>query len=170
MIKFVSARPIKTIQRNRISASKLPSQRPTKKRKIPLKTIWVIFISFTLIYGGFLLFKSTLLNTTYIITKIQYYVKDVKIYNDPLLYKTISAQIKQENYNVVRFQKNDLLATLQTTYPFIKDMAITFIADNVVRVKLTFQEPELIIRNQSHKFGVFRGHIFPILSGNVLGQ
>jgi hypothetical protein len=28
----------------------------------------------------------------------------------------------------------------------------------------------LIIRNQSHKFGVFRGHIFPILSGNVLGQ
>jgi hypothetical protein len=110
------------------------------------------------------------LNTTYIITKIQYYVKDVKIYNDPLLYKTISAQIKQENYNVVRFQKNDLLATLQTTYPFIKDMAITFIADNVVRVKLTFQEPELIIRNQSHKFGVFRGHIFPILSGNVLGQ
>lgn len=170
MIKFVTARPIKKIQRTREYTNNPTQQGLTKKKKIPLKTIWIIFISFTLLYWAFILFKSTLLNKSYVIAKIQYYVKDVKIYNDPVLYKEISAQIKQENYNVVRFQKNDLLAKLQERYPFIKDMKITFIADNVVRVKLVFQDPELIIRNQLYKFGVFRGHIFPILSGNALGQ
>ena len=150
MIKFVTARPIKNIKRTRLSSSSSTTKGPNKKRKIPLKTIWIIFICFTLIYGGFLLFKSTLLNKNYVITKVQYYLKDVKAYNDPALYKEISADIKQENYNVVRFQKNDLLARLQTSYPFIKDMTITFIADNVVRVKLVFQNPELIIRNSEY--------------------
>ncbi|MEI7562208.1 MAG: hypothetical protein WCJ39_00340 [bacterium] len=170
MIKFVKARPVKKIQRTREYSATPTRPGLTKKRKIPLKTVWIIFICCTLLYGGFLLFKSTLLNKDYVITKVQYYVKDVKMYNDPALYKEISADIKQENYNVVRFQKNDLLAKLQMNYPFIKDMKITFVADNVVRVQLVFRKPELVIRNQSTKFGVFRGHVFPLLSGNALGK
>lgn len=169
MMKFVSTRPIKKIQRTREYTSNPTRQGLTKKKKIPLKTIWIIFISFTLIYGGFLLFRSTLLNTTYIITKVQYYVNDIKAYTNPLLYKEISAQIKKENYNVIRFQKNDLLAKLQEKYPFVKDITITFITDNAVRVNLIFQEPELIIRNQQQKYGVFRGHTFLLAPKDLLG-
>jgi hypothetical protein len=93
----------------------------------------------------------------------------MKTYTNLLLYKEISTQIKKENYNVIRFQKNDLLAKLQEKYPFVKDITITFITDNAVRVNLIFQEPELIIRNQQQKYGVFRGHTFLLAPEDLLG-
>ena len=170
MIKFVKAKPIKQISRTRFPSQASSTKNNSKNKKIPLKTIWIIFISVTLMYGGFLLLKGTLFNKQYVITRVQYYVKNIQTYSDPTLYKAISAEIKSENYNVVSFQKNDILAKLQVRYPFIKDMSITFVGTNVVKVYLVFQQPELIIRNQTQKFGVFRGHVFPINSGNLLGQ
>jgi len=76
----------------------------------------------------------------------------MEIYGDFNLYKAISAEIKQENYNVVRFNKNTILAQLQTTYPFLKDLVITFMDANRVKVDILFQEPQLIIRNADQKY------------------
>jgi hypothetical protein len=104
----------------------------------------------------------------YTIDVINYDSGDIKIYDDPYLYKAISTQIQQENYNVVRFNKNTILATLQQSFPFIKDISITFVNANTVKVKLSFDDPQLIIRNADQRYGVFRGHIFPIYSGNTL--
>lgn len=92
------------------------------------------------------------------------------MYGDPYMYKAISSQIKKENYNIARFNKNTILAWLQDTYPFLKDMTISLVGSNTAKVDLIFQEPELIIRNYNLKFGVFRGHIFSIYSGDSLGK
>jgi hypothetical protein len=105
----------------------------------------------------------------YTIDTINYDSGNIQVYDDPYLYKAISAQIKKENYNVVRLNKNTILATLQQSFPFLKDMKITFINANTVKVDLVFQEPQLIIRNAQQRYGVFRGHIFPIYSGNTMG-
>jgi len=115
------------------------------------------------------LLKNTLFAQQYTIDNVQYYVSNMKTYGDPVMYKAISDQIKKENYNVVRFNKNEILAWLQTNYPFIKDMIITFVSTNTVRVDLIFQTPELIIRNYNLKYGVFLGHIFSISSWDALG-
>ena len=135
-----------------------------------MKVIWIVFGIFVLVYGSFLLLKNTIFNTKYVITQVNYDSGNLTQYDDPYMYKAISAQIKQENYTIVRFQKNTILASLQMSYPFIKDMVIEFTTANTVKVSLIFQEPELIIRNQTLKFGVFRGHIFPIYSGDSLGK
>ncbi|MFA7717480.1 MAG: hypothetical protein WC875_02095 [Candidatus Absconditabacterales bacterium] len=171
MIKFVIPRPVKKIHRSRmtIDTEKKISRKVLSRRRVPLKTIWIIFIVFVLIYGGFLLLKNTLFAKQYTIDTINYDSGDIQIYDDPYLYKAVTAQIKQENYNVVRFNKNTILATLQGSFPFLKDMTITFINANTVKVDLIFQEPQLIIRNADQKYGVFRGHIFPIYSGNTMG-
>ena len=141
----------------------------SKRRRFSLKMIWIIFIVFTLIYGWFLLFKNTLFAPKYTITTVNYSTGDMQIYGDFNLYKAISAEIKQENYNVVRFNKNTILAQLQTTYPFLKDLVITFMDANRVKVDILFQEPQLIIRNADQKYWVFRWYIFPISSGDSRG-
>lgn len=132
--------------------------------------IWIVFWVFVVVYGSFLLLKNTLFDTQYVITQVTYDSGNLAQYNDPHMYKSISAWIKQENYTIVRFQKNTILASLQDRYPFIKDMVITFTTANTVKVSLIFQDPEMIIKNRDLKFGVFRGHIFPIYSGDSLGK
>jgi hypothetical protein len=59
---------------------------------------------------------------------------------------------------------------MQTKFPFLKDMTITFLSANEVKVNLVFSEPELIIRNQNLRFGLFHGYVFPLYSGNTLGK
>jgi hypothetical protein len=171
MIKFVIPRPVQKIHRSRmtIDAEKKISRKVLSRRRVSLKTIRIIFIVFVLIYWGFLLFKNTLFAPEYRIDVVNYESGDVQIYGDPYLYKAISSQIKQENYNVVRFNKNTILAILQPDFPFLKDMTITFVNANTVKVDLDFQEPQLIVRNADRKYGVFRGHIFPIYSWDKMG-
>jgi hypothetical protein len=169
MIKFVVSRPVRKIHRPVYHGETERRFSGQKKKRIPLKTIWIMFGIFVLIYGSFLLLKNTLFAQEYTITKVQYNPSDIKQYGDPYLYKAISSQIKSENYNVARFNKNTILAGLQASYPFIKDMTITFVTTNTVKVDLIFQTPELIIRNYNFKYGVFRGHIFPIYSGDSMG-
>lgn len=122
-----------------------------------------------LVYWSFLLLKNTLFAQKYTITTVQYNVSDIKTYGDPYMYKAISSQIKKENFAIARFNKNTILAWLQDKYPFIKDMIITFVSTNTVRVDLIFQIPEVLIRNYNFKYGVFRGHIFPIYSWDAMG-
>ena len=169
MIKFVVSRPTRKIQRTPYQGEPDRRFKGQKKKRIPLKTIWIIFWIFVLIYWSILLLKNTLFNQEYTITKVLYNVSDIKLYGDPTMYQTITAQIKKENYNIVRFNKNTILAWLQTTYPFIKDMLISFVTTNTVKVNLFFQTPELIIRNYDLKYWVFLGYIFPINSWDLLG-
>ena len=168
MIKFVVSRPVQKIHRPAYQWESDRRFKGQKKRRIPIKTIWLIFWIFVLIYGSFLLLKNTLFAQEYTITTVQYNPSDIKMYGDPYMYKAISSQIKKENFTIARFNKNTILAWLQNTYPFIKDMTISFVSNNTVKVDLIFQTPELIIRNYNLKYGVFRGHIFPIYSWDAL--
>ena len=169
MIKFVVSKPTHKIHRPAYQWESDRRFKGQKKRRIPLKTIWIIFGIFVLVYWSFLLLKNTLFAQKYTITTVQYYTNDIKTYGDPYMYKAISSQIKKENFTIARFNKNTILAWLQNSYPFIKDMKIIFISTNTVRVDLIFQTPELIIRNYNLKYGVFRWHIFPIDSGDSMG-
>ncbi|MCX6823324.1 MAG: hypothetical protein NTX91_05045 [candidate division SR1 bacterium] len=169
MIKFVVSRPTRKIHRPTYQGESERRFKGEKKKRIPLKTIWIIFGIFVLIYGSFLLLKNTLFDQEYTITKVFYNVSDTKTYGDPDMYKSISSQIKKENFTVARFNKNTILAGLQANYPFIKDMIITFIGVNTVKVDLVFQTPELLIKNFNLSYGVFRGHIFAIHPGDTLG-
>jgi len=169
MIKFVVSRPTRKIHRTPYQWESERRFKGQKKKRIPLKTIWIIFGIFVLIYWSVLLLKNTLFNQQYTITKVLYSVNDIKTYGDPSMYQAITSQIKKENYNIVRFNKNTILAWLQTSYPFIKDMLISFVTTNTVKVSLFFQTPDLIIRNYDVKYGVFLGHIFPISSWDALG-
>jgi hypothetical protein len=78
------------------------------------------------------------------------------MYGDPYMYKAISSQIKKENFTIARFNKNTILAGLQDSYPFIKDMVISLVSSNTAKVDLIFQMPELLIRNYNLKYGIFR--------------
>jgi hypothetical protein len=106
MIKFVVSRPVKKISRaayhgetdGRITKA-------TRRRPVSLKMVWIIFGIFVVVYGSFLLLKNTLFAQQYVITKVQYDTGDIQKYNDPYMYKLISAYIKKENYNIVRLNR-----------------------------------------------------------------
>lgn len=162
MIQFVVNKPVPQMRRSIYHGD--TDRRFKGQRKRSLKTVWIIFAIFVFIYGSFLLLKNTLFAQEYTITIVQYDSGDVKMYGDPYLYKTISSQIKQENYSIARFNKNTILAKIQSRYPFIQDMGISFVGKNKVKIDLIFNAPNFLIRNGELLFGVFRGHIFPLFS------
>lgn len=174
MFKFVHAKPVSKIHHTKVVVGDTrvskASRMTSRKRRLSLKVLWTIFIIFTLIYGGFLLFQNTLFAQSYVITKVQYAVSSVKKYDNPALYKAIADQIKKENYHIVKLNKGSILTKLQEAYPFIQSIDIIFVQDNVVKVTLSFKEPDFILRNQDKRFGVFGSTTLPLYSGSTLGK
>ena len=164
MIKFVVSRPVPKITRPTYRGDPDTRFKNQKKRRFPIKNVWIVFGVFVLVYGSFLLLKNTLFAAEYTITTVKYNSGDVAKYGDPYLYKIISSSIKKENFNIARFSKNAILANVHVQYPFIQDLTISFVGDNVAKVDMLFQEPDMIIRNYDRKFGVIDGQLFPIYS------
>ena len=164
MIKFVVSKPVRKIKRSPFRGDANTRFKNQKKKRFPIKNVWIIFGIFVLIYGSFLLLKNTLFAAEYTITTVKYNSGDVAKYGDPYLYKMISSSLKKENYNIARFSKNTILANVKAEYPFIQDLTISFVGKNVAKVDMVFQEPDMIVKNYDRKFGVIDGQIFPIYS------
>ena len=128
MIQFVQSKPTKKIHHTyQTTGDSRVARAKEHKRKISLKVLRGIFIVCALVYGGFLLFKNTLLDSNYVITKVKYAASSVAIYNDPAVYKAAADYIKKENYHVVKFNQESILTKLQAQYPFITALQITFL-------------------------------------------
>lgn len=121
-------------------------------------------------YGLFLLLKYTLFVPEYTITKVDYSLSNVKIYDDPYLYKAISTLIKWENYRVVQWNEDSILKQLQITYPFVQSFTVTYKWPGTVFVKLSFEEPKLIVYQWNLRYAVYNEQFFQLLSGNNLGS
>ncbi|MEI8091860.1 MAG: hypothetical protein WCG98_06690 [bacterium] len=80
MIKFVVSRPISKIKRSRIASGKesriksayLGGDKQSKSRRRSLKILRIILILFAVVYGGFLLLKSTLFAKEYTIAHVNF--------------------------------------------------------------------------------------------------
>lgn len=137
-------------------------------RKIPIKAIWIFFILFTLVYWIFLLLKYTIFSAQYYIKQIDYALNSVQQYDDPYLYKQISSLIKWENYYIISLNNRKIITLLQSNYPFIQDILITYISVNKVFVKIIFYQPQLILHHDTSVFGVYNWSLFQIYSWNTI--
>lgn len=135
-----------------------------------MKFLRGVVIVFTLIYGCIFLFKRTLFVPEYIIQKIQYDSWSIQQFDDPYLYKAISKYLKGENYHVARRSKWFILDSVQASFPIVSDITIDYVARNTVYVTITFFSPEMVIKNQSVLFGVYKNYTFRIYSGNTIGS
>ncbi|MCX6823652.1 MAG: hypothetical protein NT085_00795 [candidate division SR1 bacterium] len=170
MIKFVVPKPVKKIQRHYS-----PIHSDKKKLKVgfhffSIKIIRIIFIIFALIYGGFLLLKNSLFNHQYTIKRVVYSSGDISWYDDPYLYKRINTWIKGENYYVVNLEKSKVLKDIQSIYPMISALDLTYLSSNTVAVKLTFIPVDMIIRNQNVGFALIGSTVLRIYSGNQIAK
>lgn len=171
MIKFVVPRPIKKIQR---TYTPIDSDKK-KKKKIwghffSIKIIWIAFILFAVVYGGFLLLKNSIFDHQYVIKRVMYDSWDIARYDDPYLYKRINTRVKGENYYVANFYKSRILDDIQTKYPMVTDITIDYKSSNTIFIKLTFRPIALIIRNQENIFWLIGETILPIYTGNKIAD
>ena len=170
MIKFVVPRPVKRIHR-----TYTPIDSDKKKVKVwfrffSIKLIRIIFIVFALIYGGFLLLKSSIFNHQYTIKRVLYDSWNIARYDEPYLYKRITTRIKGENYSVVKLYKSRVLRDIRSVYPMVTDMFIDYVSSNTILVKLTFAPIDMVIRNQEVRFALMGDALLQIYSGNKIAQ
>ncbi len=137
--------------------------------KIPVFYFWIAFAVLILVYWIFLLLKYTLFLPENRITKIDYSLNSVEIYDDPYLYKTISSKLLWENLYVISMNTHKIIKSVQEEYPFVRDVEMIFKDDNTLLIKPLFFEPELILNHNWQRFGVFGWYVFELFSGNSLG-
>ncbi len=137
-------------------------------RKIPVIYFWIFFGILFFFYWGFLLLKYTIFVPEYRITKIDYALSSVKMYDDPYLYKDISSLIKGENIYLLDWNSHRIAETIQQKYPFVEDVIIVYKAPYTVLVKVIFSSPELILKHEERKFWVYNNALFELLSWNTL--
>lgn len=137
-------------------------------RKIPVLYFWIFFGILIFFYGGFLLLKNTIFVPEYRISKIDYALSSIETYDDPYLYKSISSLIKGENMYLLDWNTETIVQTIQQQYPFVEDVIIVYKAPSTVLVKVLFSTPELILRHEDKKFGVYENALFQLFSWNTL--
>lgn len=127
-------------------------------------------IVFFLIYGGIFLFKHTLFTPDFMIKKIIYDSWSIQQFDDPYLYKAISTVLKDENYYVIKWSRGSVIRKIQSQFPIVSDIVITYLGKNTLGVTVWFHEPDMVIKNQDLLFGVYENYTFSIFSGNQIGS
>lgn len=123
-----------------------------------------------MVYGSFLLLKTTIFDSQYTIKRVLYDTGDVQRYDDPYMYKYIKQRILKENYYIVKRYKNRIRKDVVSKYPMISDVKIDYRSTNTVFVKLIFDPIDLVIRNQDQLWMVVSGVVLPVFSGNAIVQ
>ncbi|MEI6118360.1 MAG: hypothetical protein WCP92_03825 [bacterium] len=72
--------------------------------------------------------------------------------------------MKGENYYVVNLYKSRVLKDIQSMYPMISALDVTYLSSNTVAVKLTFTPVDMIIRNQNVGFALIGSTVLRIYS------
>lgn len=168
MIKFVVPRPVKKIHR-----TYTPIDSDKKKRKgwfrfFSIKIIRIIFALFALVYGWFLLLKNSLFNHQYTIKRVLYDSWNIAWYDEPYLYKRINTRIKGENYYVARMYASRVLRDVQSLYPMVSSIDITYRSSNTVFVTMTFTPIDMVIRNQDKKYALVGSTLLQTYSWNEI--
>jgi len=171
MVQFVVQK--KFIKQKSVSSSLSQSTKIGKTaslyiRKIPLIYFWIFFGVLVFFYWGYLSLKYTIFVPEYTISKIDYALSSVKIYDDPFLYKKISSLTKWENLHVLSWNNNKIIESIQKDYPFVEDILIVYKAPKTVLVKVLFSPPNLVLVHEEKKFGIIGNYIFELFSGNTL--
>ena len=104
----------------------------------------------------------------YTITKVDYALANVQVYDDPYLYKYITTLIKWENYRVVQRNQSTLLQEIQSSYPFVQTLSIVYKWPNRVFVRVNFDEPRLVVFQWNLRYAVYDHRFFQLFSGNRL--
>ncbi|MDD3262691.1 MAG: hypothetical protein PHR61_02490 [Candidatus Absconditabacteria bacterium] len=138
-------------------------------RKIPVLYFWIFFGILVVFYGGFLLLKYTIFVPEYRISKIDYALSSVQVYDDPYLYKSISSLLLGENLYLISSNSNKIIGKIKKDYPFVEDVIMVYKGPNTLLVKVLFNQPELILLHEDKKFGMYKGYLFELFSGNSLG-
>ena len=170
MIKFVVPRPVKKKQRTYIPLDEDKKRIRSWFHFFSIKVIRIIFGIFAVVYWGYYLLKSTILNHQYLIKRVLYDSGDIARYDEPYLYKRINTKFKGENFYVARFYRDRVLADIQTVYPMVSAIDISYRSSNTVVIKLTFRPIDLVIRNQAERYAIIRDQILRIYSGNKLAD
>lgn len=138
-------------------------------RKIPVLYFWIFFGILVVFYGGFLLLKYTIFVPEYRISKIDYALSSVQVYDDPYLYKSISSLLLWENLYLISSNSNKIIGKIKKDYPFVEDVIMVYKWPNTLLVKVLFNQPELILLHEDKKFGMYKWYLFELFSGNSLG-
>lgn len=169
MVQFAVQKKYTKQKKNKVSLKKWKKTK-INTPKIPAVFFWVLFFGLLSIYWIFLLLKYTIFVPEYRIHQIDYAQSSVDIYDDPYLYKTISSLIKWENVYILSWNFSEILSSVQERYPFVQDIIIVYKQPNTVLVKLLFDSPDLVLRHNGSKFGVYKETLFELFSGNTLGS
>ena len=156
---------IKKTRRLKLISLKIFSQLDPKLFKIWLLIIFLLAVILSIYY----IFKKTLRSENNIINSINYVKTSVDQYDEPYLYKKISTLLKWENYYTIKSLKQwDIIKQVKEEFPIVQDIEIKYAQNNVVTIKIFFYKPDIIIKNQDLKFGVYNWYIFQIYSWNTI--
>lgn len=169
MITLVQRR--KTILRKK-KVFKLPKIRFFFKLNPKVVKILVVVTFFVaLLFSVVYVFQKTLFAPQNIIKVVNYTKSSVNQFDDPYLYKKISTLIKWQNYYTTNYiDKRKIFKEIFDEFPIIQDFEITYTNNNTVTVKVLFNKPDLVIKSQDIKFGLYKWYTFRIYSGNTIGS
>lgn len=171
MVNLVRSRPFKKKKKNNFKKNVNKIKLIYPKLRFSVKWFWIIMLFVIFSYWLFFIIKNTIFKEENYINKIFYSKNSVELYDNPYLYRKISQLIKNENYYVVsKFQKTDILRSIQNEFPIVKDIKIIQPEEFAASVRVEFYDPEIIIRLWDRKFWVLWDFDFEIFSGNSIWQ
>jgi len=167
MIRLVQRKKWNIIKNRRIKLPRINMfiKFNPKVIKILLIITFFVFLIFALIY----IFKKTVFLPENIIQIVNYNQSSINQYDEPYLYKKVSTLIKWQNYYRTKyFNQWKILDQVFKEFPIINDFEINYVKNNVVNVKIFFNKPDLVIKNQDLSFWIYRWYTFQIYSGNTI--
>src|SRR5690606_9209700 len=89
----------------------------------------------------------------------------------PYLYKAITEEMISKNYYLMKwYQLDDIRSDIRTNFPIVKNIIVERAVDHEIYIQIDFHTPTIQFQTPNQYIAVYNKQLFPLVSGNTLGQ
>ncbi len=115
--------------------------------------------------------STTLLSSTYRIQEVRFSPESINVYDNPAMYNHIRDELHNKNYYRIKRQERDTIRqNFLKIFPIVRDISLEQSVPQRVYITLDFYEPTLVFRSPAGNTAAFDNSLFPLTSGNTLGN
>jgi len=172
MVALVQRRQKKFVRRNHIIEKVIRYSAPAALVRRISSSFFILFFLLVIVFVLRYIFYSTLLSPDYTIKVVRYDSGSVSLFDEPLLYSSITKYLQGKNYYIIKlFGQGRLFSEIQNQFPMLSSLDLFFLEKNIAAVSLQFNDPLMILVAWESKFAVYdQFTIVPLYTQNRLWQ
>jgi hypothetical protein len=146
MVALVQRRQKKFVRRNHIIEKVIRYSAPAALVRRISSSFFILFFLLVIVFVLRYIFYSTLLSPDYTIKVVRYDSGSVSLFDEPLLYSSITKYLQGKNYYIIKlFGQGRLFSEIQNQFPMLSSLDLFFLEKNIAAVSLQFNDPLMIL-------------------------